>query len=145
MHSALSNSVTYMSCFLKHNAHKHNQAREGRKNINTYSEPYCYIHQFYISIFINEYAHSDEFHISRRKNVNWMWKLALLRDRSIWHRAWMDNLGVNQIFRHIWAWFVRKKISESGISSPLWGIVVNSPAFCGRETPAFWGVENVFL
>ena len=29
MHSALLNSVTCMSCFLKHNAHKHNQARMG--------------------------------------------------------------------------------------------------------------------
>ena len=59
-------------------------------------------------------------HISRRENVNWMWKLALLRERSTWRSAWLDKLGVNMNFRQFLGVICAKILRESGISRPPW-------------------------
>ena len=58
-------------------------------------------------------------HISRRENVNWMWKLASLRDRSIWHPVWLGKLGVNLNCRHFLAWLVRKTYVKAGFRASL--------------------------
>ena len=56
-------------------------------------------------------------HISKRENVNWMEKIALFRDRSICHPAWLGKLGVNMNFRQF---LVVIYVRESGILSPPW-------------------------
>ena len=38
-------------------------------------------------------------HISKRENGNWMKKIALLLDISIWHLVKLGKLGVNMNFR----------------------------------------------
>ena len=62
-------------------------------------------------------------HISRRESGNWMEKMAWMRERSIWHPAWLSKLGMNANFRHFEAWFMiyAKNMRESGISTSPWG------------------------
>ena len=47
-------------------------------------------------------------HILELENGNWMEKIALFREWSIWHPAWLGKLGMNMNFRQplgvIWAW-----------------------------------------
>lgn len=47
-------------------------------------------------------------HISRRESGNGMGKLALMREKSMWHPPWLSKLGMNANLRHLGAWFVRK-------------------------------------
>ena len=64
-------------------------------------------------------------HISKRKNVNWMEKIALFRDKSICHPAWLGKLGVNMHFRQFLGVICAKNLCESGIlRGPLKIIVV---------------------
>ena len=48
-------------------------------------------------------------HISERKNGNLMKIIALLRDKSIWHPACLDKLGVNMNFRQFLGVICAKK------------------------------------
>ena len=54
-------------------------------------------------------------HISKRKNVNWMEKIALFRDKSICHPAWLGKLGVNMHFRQFLGVICAKNLRESVI------------------------------
>ena len=60
-------------------------------------------------------------HILEREKKNWMGKIALLREWSIWHLAWLGKLGVNMNFRQFLGVICAINLRESGISSSPWG------------------------
>ena len=64
-------------------------------------------------------------HILERENVNWVKIMAWLREKSIWHPAWLGKLGVNMNFRQFLSVICAKNLRESGISSPSWGAPLN--------------------
>ena len=47
-------------------------------------------------------------------------KIALLRDKSMWHPAWLRKLGVNMNFGQFLGVICVKNLRESGISSFPW-------------------------
>ena len=65
-------------------------------------------------------------HILGHENGNWMWKIALFRDWSIWHPAWLGKLGVNMNFRQFLGVICAKNLRESGILSSPWGAPFSS-------------------
>ena len=60
-------------------------------------------------------------HISKLENRNRMKKIALLRDRSIWHSAWLGHLGVNMNFRKFLGVICTKNCVKAGFWAPLGG------------------------
>ena len=60
-------------------------------------------------------------HILERENLIWMEKIALFREWSIWHPAWLGKFGVNIKFRQFLSAICAKKLRESGVSSLPWG------------------------
>ena len=62
-------------------------------------------------------------HISRRGNMNWRWKLALLLEKLTWCSMWLDKLGVNINFRQFLSMVCAKNLCKSGMSSPPWGLL----------------------
>ena len=57
-------------------------------------------------------------HISERENMNWMKKIALLREWSFWHPAWSSKLGMKINFRQFMSVISAKNLRESGIWRP---------------------------
>ena len=60
-------------------------------------------------------------HISKRENVNWMEKIALFRDKSICHLAWLGKLGVNMNLWQFLGVFCAKNCMRAGFRASLGG------------------------
>ena len=73
--------------------------------------------------------------ISERKDGNCMKIIALLRDLSIWHPAWLGKLGVKMNFRQFLGVIYAKNLRESGFPSPPLGPPLPYTNFFYKQPP----------
>ena len=74
-----------------------------------------------------EYALSQEsYSLLRITLISGVKIIAWLREKSIWHPAWLGKLGVNMNFKQFLGVICPKNLRESVISSPLWRAPITS-------------------